>query len=101
MYSSNHVCEHHRIATTRLRLSSHYLKVESGRWARIDYQDRTCDCGPYVQDEAHVLLSCQRTRHLRTRFGGRLVFTDLQTLMSCDGKELTNYCDLVLQIFSN
>ena len=51
MYSSNRVIEHQRISTTRLRLSSHYLKVETGRWSCTNYEDRTCVCG-VVQDEA-------------------------------------------------
>ena len=42
------------IAIAHLSLSSHYLKVETGRWSRTNYEDRTCVCG-VVQDEAHVL----------------------------------------------
>ena len=99
MYSSNRVIEHHRISTTRLRLSSHYLKVETGRWSRINYEDRTCVCG-VVQDEAHVLLSCQRAEHLRERFIDKLDFTDLPSLMESDPKDLTKYCDLILNLFT-
>ena len=35
IYSKRHnICENHRIAFTRLRVSSHSLAVETGRWNR-------------------------------------------------------------------
>ena len=49
--------EHERIATTRLRLSSHSLAVEKGRWSRIPREERLCSCGEGVHDEAHVLAN--------------------------------------------
>ena len=33
------------MAIAHLSLSSHYLKVETGRWSRTNYEDRTCVCG--------------------------------------------------------
>ncbi len=44
------------VACTRIRLSSHRLRVETGRWDRIPFENRTCLCGA-VQTEEHVLLN--------------------------------------------
>ena len=57
---------------TRFRLSSHHLKIETGRWARIEVERRVCDCGRGIQDELHVLLKCAKTEELRVRFGVRV-----------------------------
>ena len=53
---------------TKLSLCSHHLKIETGRWARIDVEDRLCECGGGIQDESHVLLSCPKTEHIRAQF---------------------------------
>jgi hypothetical protein len=65
MYSCDPpIKEHFRVATTRLRLSSHRLKIETGRWSRIVKENRLCVCGQ-MQTEEHVLLMCPQTRELR------------------------------------
>ena len=55
-----------------MRLSSHRLRVETGRWARGGAQtlceNRLCTCGA-VQDERHVLTACPRTEHIRQTYG--------------------------------
>lgn len=60
-----------RIAYTRLILSSHRLRSETGRWTRpiTPREKRLCGCGPLVQDERHVLTECERTDQLRADFG--------------------------------
>jgi hypothetical protein len=58
--------EHNRIAANRLRLGSHRLKIETGRWSRTPVQDRICVCGTGIQTEEHVMLVCPRSYHLRT-----------------------------------
>jgi hypothetical protein len=61
--------EHYRRAFTRMRLSSHKLKIETGRWARIDKESRVCTCdGVSVQNEEHVTLFCPRTKHARIAY---------------------------------
>ena len=62
---SSLVPEHLRIAYSRMRLSSHHLKIESGRWARIPRENRSCPCGDGIQTESHVLCDCKLTDHLR------------------------------------
>ena len=49
---------------SRFRLSSHRLKIETGRWAWLPPEERLCLCGK-VQDEEHVLLECVFTEHIR------------------------------------
>jgi hypothetical protein len=63
-----YVNERERLVFTKLRLCSHHLKIETGRWARIDVEDRLCECGGGIQDESHVLLSCPKTEHIRAQF---------------------------------
>ena len=46
-----------RIQCTRLRVSSHRLKVETGRWARINAEDRLYSCGRQSRMRNTSLLS--------------------------------------------
>ena len=61
--------ERERLSFTRFRLSSHHLKIETGRWARINVENRLCDCGKGIQDEPHVLFHCGKTEGDRRIFG--------------------------------
>ena len=54
--AKEYIDERERLSFTRFRLSSHHLKIETGRWARIEAENRVCDCGGGIQDEHHVLL---------------------------------------------
>jgi len=56
--------EYLRTVFSRCRLSSHKLKIETGRWARIEQEKRLCLCGN-IQTEEHVLLHCVLTYHIR------------------------------------
>ena len=55
-------------AVNRIRLISHHLKIETGRWSRTPVEERICSCGMDVQTEEHVLVSCPQTQNLRTEF---------------------------------
>ena len=61
-----------RITFTKMRLSSHKLLVERGRWLKpkINYCDRLCTlCHKHdIQDEYHVLMICCRYETLRKTF---------------------------------
>ena len=51
-----------RVALTKLRVSSHRLEIETGRWSRpkVDRQNRkckVCNAGP-VEDEFHFIFEC-------------------------------------------
>ena len=56
--------EYTRVAFSRMRLSSHRLRIETGRWARIPRDQRLCGCGE-VQDERHVPQHCPLVQHIR------------------------------------
>ena len=58
-----------RIAFTRLRTSSHRLKIETGRWSRVPREMRVCQCGEGVQTEEHVLVGCNLTKGIQERYG--------------------------------
>ena len=58
-----------RIAFTRLRTSSHRLKIETGRWSRIPRERRLCQCGEDIQTEEHVIVHCGLTRGLGKNMG--------------------------------
>ena len=62
-----------RTVFTRCRLSSHKLKIETGRWARIPPEDRLCLCGN-IQTEEHVLLHCVLTCHIRDMSSSNIEF---------------------------
>ena len=61
--------EIYRLAFTRMRTSSHRLKIETGRWSRIDRNERLCKCGQAIGDEEHVLTQCPLTQNLRDEYG--------------------------------
>ena len=56
-----------RRALTKLRTSSHKLKIETGRWQNIERNSRLCQqCpGRFIEDEKHVTFDC--TMHLTDR----------------------------------
>ena len=62
------VPEQLRIACSRMRMGSHLLRIETGRWARIPKELRLCPCQEDIQTEEHVLLHCRNTRQLRDNF---------------------------------
>ena len=58
-----------RFALSRLRLSSHHLEVETGRWARPNatlFEERRCTSCHSLEDEFHFVLECSRYNDLRT-----------------------------------
>ena len=57
----------HRKTLTRLRVSSHNLRIETGRWHKITPVQRTCKfcANSLIEDEAHFLLHCSLYSDLR------------------------------------
>jgi hypothetical protein len=86
-----YLCAGNRMPTTwvtsmaKLRLSSHGLRVELGRHQRppLSYGERVCTrCNSeLVDDEAHLLLECGATEHLRAEFRDVIVAETSQ--LSC------------------
>ena len=100
MYScSPYVNDLQRTSVTRIRLSSHNLAVETGRWARIDRDRRLCSCGEEIQTESHVICGCMYTEHLRNN--SNLDFTDLPNFFSGDPRDVCAYVHKVVDIFEH
>ena len=60
-----------RIALSRLRLSSHRLEVETGRWVKpnaIPMENRLCSTCQKLEDEFHFVLECVRYENLRIQY---------------------------------
>ena len=69
IYTSSEIVEDDfRTAFTRVRLSSHRLRIETGRWARTPQEERLCQCGEAVQTEQHVLCECPLVSHIREAY---------------------------------
>ena len=67
-YLDNVTTEKIRYAFTRLRLSSHRLEVETGRWHKpnaIPLENRVCSTCRELEDEYHFMLECSRYHDLR------------------------------------
>ena len=55
---------------SRIRLSSHRLMVETGRWHRphsIPYEERKCIVCDTIEDEFHFILECSRYADIRKK----------------------------------
>ena len=58
-------------AISRLRLSSHRLEVEAGRWVRINNvqaNERKCTLCNVMEDKYHFVMECQRYTELRKKY---------------------------------
>lgn len=86
MYSSSDIFESKRLIFTRVRLSSHNLAIEKGRWQRQPREQRLCDCGA-IQDELHVSAYCPNTSSVRANYPG--IDFKLPDLFNSDSLSLT------------
>ena len=74
----------HRISLTKLRISAHPLRIERGRYERINNRvlpeiDRLCKyCkSGTVEDEYHFVITCSLYDQLRSDLLAKLSLTDL------------------------
>ena len=65
---AEYIPDYLRISFTRFRLSSHKLKVETGRWNRTPRENRLCPCNEGIQDEYHI-FSCIIVRNIFMSYG--------------------------------
>jgi hypothetical protein len=59
-----------RKEVTCLRISSHGLRIETGRYKNIDRENRIClicDTG-VIEDELHFMMDCSKYRELRNKY---------------------------------
>ena len=99
--TSKYIPDFCRESFSRLRLMSHNLRVETGRWSRTPAHLRTCPCdNTSVQTEAHVLTSCQLSECIRNRYN-MLNFGNINDLMNETNYvgELCRYVYDVLSIY--
>ena len=93
---SVYIPDYVRIPFTRLRVMSHNLKIETGRWNRTAREGRVCQCDRRsVQTEKHVLLECPLSAHVRLRYQ-MLPLESISSLMKC--KNATDVCYFVKNI---
>ena len=57
-----------RVAITKIRLSSHLLNIERGRWSKLQLNDRICDLCRVIEDEFHVMIECPRYKKVREKY---------------------------------
>ena len=67
MYTNKNISEFDRLVATRIRLSSHELAIEKGRWSRTPRESRLCNCGE-IQTEVHVVCFCPFTDVVRASY---------------------------------
>lgn len=96
-YLNQSVNELDRINASRIRLSSHNLAIETGRWSRVLRENRLCKCGN-VQTESHVLIDCTHTEHLRLTYSN-LEFRDVGTLFDSRDIDVCKYASKCLKVF--
>ena len=103
IYSSREfIPDYKRQSFTRIRVMSHSLRVETGRWGRIPPDLRLCSFNQnVVQSEEHILLACPISQTLTQRYKS-LDFTNMETLMESkdNEKELCNFIHDVLGIYA-
>ena len=82
IYTSNmYVPDYLRESFSRIRLMSHNLKIETGRWSRIPRESRVCRCdNAKIQTESHALIECTLTCNIRARYP-MLNFRDNNSLL--------------------
>ena len=60
-----------RYAITKLRVSSHRLQIETGRWHKptaVPYEERKCLFCEELEDEFHFILKCPLYTELRSKY---------------------------------
>ena len=100
------VPDYQRVAFSRLRLTSHSLISEKGRWSRTRSDKRACPCdGRSVQDEHHALLACPRTSDIRRRYTSTLhIHPELTVKDLMKHKNVTSLCQFIyncMKIFNS
>lgn len=102
IYCEKHkVPEYQRLCFTRLRLSSHKLKIETGRWKTppTPRDQRICQCGPIIQDEMHIIENCPLSQNVRDEFDD-INFETNNLLNQIDKHKMCLICYKLLSIYN-
>ena len=97
--TSTYIPDYERESFSRLRLMSHNLKIETGRWSCIPPERRVCLCDNIQpQTEAHVLIDCNLTQNIRLRYP-ILDFTSINSLLN-ESTHVSLLCKYVHEILN-
>ena len=78
--SNDAIDDNLRVTFTRVRVCSHRLRSETGRWFGVPPDRRFCHhCIDTVQDEKHI-LQCPSTQNIRFNYG--VTTTDISVLLT-------------------
>lgn len=100
--TKTYIPDYMRESFTRLRVMSHSLRVEVGRWSRTPRQERVCHCdNTSVQTEQHVLIQCQLSQSCRDNYP-MLNFGNITELLQENVYlfELCRYVHEVLMVYN-
>ena len=97
--SQEYIPDRFRIAFSRFRLSAHYLRIVTGRGARLPRDMRICSCGAAVQDEQHVLLECALSLHVRDQFPNEFTTNSLSAFFDNPPATVCKIIHNVLSIY--
>ena len=64
-----------RIALTKLRLGSHNLLIERGRWNNTAFENRKCTLCDEIEDEFHFVVVCIKFHELRIKYLPKSLYT--------------------------
>jgi len=88
-----------RLAITRLLLSSHNFKVETGRWTRpiTPREARLCPICKTIEDEIHVILVCPKTLPVRTKYN--FSATNFADFFTMDPLQCAKFTNDIMQMY--
>ena len=106
-YLSIVVPQSHRTAMTRLLVSSHSLRIETGRWTRpvTLRNERKCTTCNKLEDEYHFLLECSRYHQIRKKLIPEYywktpsMFKVVKLLQCNDGKIIKGLAKYIYEAF--
>ena len=73
-YLSNLQNDFIRIALTKLRLGSHNLLIERGRWNNTAFENRKCLLCDEIEDEYHFVVVCTKFHDLRIKYLPKMLY---------------------------
>ena len=80
-----------------LRVMSHDLRIETGRWSRTPRELRVCSCDSQaVQNETHVLIECPRSRSVRQKFRD-LNYSNIESIFE-EENHLLDLCQYIYEV---
>ena len=94
-----------RIALSQLRLSSHRLNIEVGRWSNLDFERRLCPHCHVLEDEFHFLNECDLYKDIRVKYIPRFyyirpnMFKTIELVTSDNSNILRNLAVFVYKAF--